>query len=62
MIIYGEAIYMGKNSGMLPRQEWDEINVSHARVKTPEKVEMVASKEMKQLLKEMKRQNRKGKK
>lgn len=50
------------NSGMLPRQEWDEINVSHARVKTPEKVEMVASKEMKQLLKEMKRQNRKGKK
>ena len=50
------------NSGMLPRQEWDEINVSHSRVKTPEKVEMVASKEMKQLLKEMKRQNRKGKK
>ena len=48
------------NSGMLPRQEWDEINVSHERVKTPQKVEMVAPKEMKQILKVMKSQ--KGKK
>lgn len=33
---------MGKdpNSGRLPRQEWDEINVSHDRVKTPQKVEV----------------------
>ena len=47
---------MAKN--MLPRQEWDEINVSHARVKTPQKVEMTAPKEMKQLLKEMKKQRK----
>lgn len=44
------------NSGMLPRQEWDEVNVSHERVKTPTKVEMVAPKELKQLLKVMKSQ------
>lgn len=44
---------MGK---LLPRQEWDEINVSHARVQTPQKVEMVAPKEMKQMLKMMKAQ------
>ena len=43
-------------SGMLPRQEWDEINVSHDRVKNQQKVEMVPSKEMKQLLKMMKAQ------
>jgi len=41
---------------LLPRQAWDEINVSHERVKTPQKVEMVASKEMKQMLKLMKAQ------
>lgn len=46
--------------GMLPRQEWDEINVSHDRVKTPQQIEMVPSKELKQLLKAMKPQ--KGKK
>lgn len=51
---------MAKKAGMLPRQEWDEINVSHERVKTTQKVEMVAPKEMKQLLKFMKTQ--KGKK
>lgn len=44
------------NSGRLPVQAWDEINVSHDRVKTPQKVEMVAPKEMKQLLKVMKAQ------
>ena len=45
-------------SKMLPRQAWDEINVSHDRVKSPQKVEMTASKETKQLVKEMKKQNR----
>ena len=29
---------MGK---LLPRQEWDEINVSHDRVKTPQKQEVI---------------------
>ena len=47
---------------MLPRQEWDEINVSHERVKTPQKVELVAPKEMKQILKAMKSQKGKKKK
>ena len=45
---------------LLPRQEWDEINVSHDRVKPTQQVEMVAPKEMKQILKMMKAQ--KGKK
>lgn len=27
--------------GMLPRQEWDEINVSHDRVKEPQKTEVI---------------------
>ena len=45
--------------GMLPRQEWDEINVSHERVKTPQKVEMVTPKEMKQMLKAMKQKGKK---
>ena len=44
------------NSGRLPVQAWDEINVSHERVKTPQKVEMVPSKEMKQFMKAMKSQ------
>ena len=44
------------DSGRLPVQAWDEINVSHERVKTPQKVEMVAPKEMKQLLKALKAQ------
>jgi len=48
------------NSGRLPVQAWDEINVTHDRVKTPQKIELVPSKEMKQLLKAMKSQ--KGKK
>ena len=26
--------------GMLPRQEWDEINVSHERVKEPQRTEV----------------------
>ena len=49
------------NSGLLPRQEWDEINVSHERVKTPQKVEMVAPKELKQLLRERKKGKKHGK-
>ena len=48
---------MGRK-GMLPVQKWDEINVSHERVQSPQKVEMVSSKETKQLVKEMKKQNR----
>ena len=48
---------MGK---LLPRQEWDEINVSHERVKTTQKVEMVPSKEMKMMMKKL--QPKKGKK
>ena len=44
------------NSGRLPVQAWDEINVSHERVKTTQKVEMVPSKEMKQFMKAMKAQ------
>lgn len=27
--------------GMLPRQAWDEINVSHDRVKTPQVVNVI---------------------
>ena len=46
---------------MLPVQAWDEINVSHERVKSPQSVEMKPSKEMKQMLKAMKKQNRKKK-
>lgn len=52
---------MGKkvnpNSGLLPRQEWDEINVSHDRVKTPQKMEvtMKMPKGMEKLLKGMKK-------
>ena len=45
---------------LLPRQEWDEINVSHERVKTPQKVEMVPSKEMKQMLKAMQKGKKKN--
>lgn len=48
------------NSGRLPVQSWDEINVSHERVKSPQKVEMVAPKEMKELLKVMKKGKRKN--
>lgn len=47
------------DSGRLPVQAWDEINVSHERVKTPQKVEMVAPKEMKQMLKMMKKGKKK---
>ena len=43
----------------LPVQAWDEINVTHERVKTPQKVEMTMPKEMKQLLKEMKKGKKK---
>ena len=44
---------------LLPRQEWDEINVSHDRTKSPTKVEMVPSKEMKQMLKAMQKGQKK---
>ena len=46
---------------LLPRQSWDEINVSHDRVKTPQKVEMTMPKEMKQMVKMMKAQKGKRK-
>ena len=48
------------NSGLLPRQEWDEIGVSHDRVKTPQKTEVVVKmpRGMEKLLKNM----QKGKK
>ena len=39
---------------MLPRQAWDEINVTNERVKTTQKVEMVLPKEIRQLAKMMK--------
>lgn len=44
------------SSGRLPVQAWDEINVTHERVKTTQKVEMVPSKEMKQFMRAMKAQ------
>ena len=47
------------NEGRLPVQAWDEINVTHDRVKTSQKVEMVPSKEMKQLFKMMKKGKKK---
>lgn len=33
--------------GMLPVQAWDEINVSHPRVQTPQKVEVVIKQQKK---------------
>lgn len=50
----------GQSADRLPVQAWDEINVTHARVQEAQKVEMVAPKEMKQILKMMK--SKKGKK
>lgn len=46
----------------LPRQSWDEINVSHDRVKAPQTVEMKPSKEMKMMLRDLKKQNKKKRK
>ena len=43
--------------GMLPVQAWDEINVSHARVQTPQRVEVV----IKQPKEKKGRKSRKGK-
>ena len=50
---------MGK-SNMLPRQEWDEIGVSHDRVKTPQKMEVTMK--MPKGFEKMMRQMQKGKK
>lgn len=47
--------------GMLPVQAWDEINVSHERVKTPQTVEMKPSKEMKQMMKAMRKKEKRRK-
>ena len=51
-------------SNMLPRQEWDEINVSHDRVKTPQKSEvtMKMPKGMEKTLKQFIKMQKKGKK
>ena len=40
---------------MLPRQAWDEINVSNERVQTTQSVKLEVPKELRQLLKEMKK-------
>ena len=49
---------------LLPRQEWDEINVSHDRVKTPQKSEVVMKmpKSTEKALKEFVKAQKKGKK
>lgn len=48
---------------LLPRQEWDEINVSHDRVKTPQKTEvtMKMPKGMEKALKDFAKAQKKGK-
>lgn len=48
---------------LLPRQEWDEINVSHDRVKTPQKTEVVMKmpKGMEKALKDFAKAQKKGK-
>lgn len=45
---------------LLPRQEWDEINVSHDRVKTPQKTE-ITMKMPKGMEKALKMLTKKGK-
>ena len=51
-----------KDSEMLPRQEWDEINVSHSRVKTPQKMEvtMKLPKNVEKMLKNLKKGKKKN--
>ena len=51
------------NSGRLPVQAWDEINVSHPRVEAPQRMEvtMKMSPEMKKALKMMKKGKKNGK-
>lgn len=48
---------------LLPRQEWDEINVSHDRVKTPQKTEVIMKmpKGMEKALKDFTKAQKKGK-
>ena len=48
------------NSGRLPRQEWDEIGVSHDRVKTPQKVEVKLPKGVEKLLKGLQKGRKKN--
>ncbi len=50
---------MGK---LLPRQEWDEIGVSHERVKSPQKSEVTIKmpKGMEKLLKNMQKGKKKN--
>lgn len=49
---------------LLPRQAWDEIGVTHDRVKAPQKVEVVMKmpKGMEKAMKEFEKSKRKGKK
>lgn len=49
---------------LLPRQEWDEIGVTHDRVKAPQKTEVVMKmpKGMEKALKQFSKANKKGKK
>ena len=46
---------MGRSKNLLPVQSWDEINVSHARTQTPQKIEVVVKQPKK-------RKEKKGKK
>lgn len=48
---------MANRSGLLPVQAWDEINVTNDRTKTTQKQE--ASKEMKEMLRLMKKGQKK---
>lgn len=51
-------------SDLLPRQEWDEIGVTHDRVKTPQKTEVIMKmpKGMERAMKEFAKANAKAKK
>ena len=53
---------MATKSGMLPRQDWDEIGVSNDRVKVQPKqvVEVKVPKEVVKLLKSMKKGKKKN--
>lgn len=53
---------MARKEKLLPRQEWDEINVSHDRVKTPQKTEVTIKmpKNMEKLLKNLQKGKKKN--
>ena len=57
-----EVIVMGNRKGLLPVQAFDEINVSNARVETPQKTEvtMKMSKDMKKALKALQKGKKHG--